>query len=78
MNSFYLSQFATVAFIHLLAVASPGPDFAIVVRQSITYGRVTAVHVVGLFQPCKSFWAACTNCSSKEVMRGDFKVQQCQ
>lgn len=43
MNSLYLSQFITVAIVHLLAVASPGPDFAIVVRQSITYGRRTAL-----------------------------------
>lgn len=28
---------------HLLAVASPGPDFAIVLKQSITHGRRTAV-----------------------------------
>ncbi len=39
----YLSQFLTIAVIHLLAVASPGPDFAVVVRQSITYGRKTAL-----------------------------------
>jgi len=39
----YLTQFLTVAIIHLLAVASPGPDFAIVVRQSITHGRTTAL-----------------------------------
>jgi len=39
----YLTQFLTVAFIHLLAVASPGPDFAVVVRQSITHGRTTAL-----------------------------------
>lgn len=42
-NTLYLSQFVTVAVVHLLAVASPGPDFAIVVRQSITYGRRTAL-----------------------------------
>ncbi len=34
-----MSAFFTVAFIHLLAVASPGPDFAIVVKQSITQPR---------------------------------------
>lgn len=39
----YLSQFLTVAFVHLLAVASPGPDFAIVVRQSVSNGRTAAV-----------------------------------
>jgi threonine/homoserine/homoserine lactone efflux protein len=31
--------FAAVALAHLLAVASPGPDFAMVVRQSLAYGR---------------------------------------
>lgn len=35
----YWTEFFTVALIHLLAVASPGPDFAIVVRESVTYGR---------------------------------------
>jgi len=39
----YLTQFMTIAVVHLLAVASPGPDFAVVVRQSITYGRRTAL-----------------------------------
>ena len=39
----YIAQFMTIAFVHLLAVASPGPDFAIIVRQSITYGRRTAL-----------------------------------
>ncbi len=29
----------TVALVHLLAVASPGPDFAVVVRESVTQGR---------------------------------------
>lgn len=43
MPTEYLSQFLTIAVVHLLAVASPGPDFAIVVRQSITYGKATAV-----------------------------------
>ena len=35
----YLAEFLTVALIHLLAVASPGPDFAVVVRESVTHGR---------------------------------------
>ncbi|WP_371230685.1 LysE family translocator [Pseudomonas sp. QE6] len=35
----YWTEFLTVAFIHLLAVASPGPDFAVVVRESVTHGR---------------------------------------
>lgn len=36
-------EFSQVALAHLLAVASPGPDFAIVLRQSLTHGRRTAV-----------------------------------
>lgn len=32
-------EFLTVALIHLLAVASPGPDFAVVVRESVAHGR---------------------------------------
>ncbi len=35
----YWAEFFTVALIHLLAVASPGPDFAIVVRESVAHGR---------------------------------------
>jgi len=31
-------EFATVAVVHLFAVASPGPDFAVVVRQSVSSG----------------------------------------
>jgi RhtB (resistance to homoserine/threonine) family protein len=39
----YWIEFGKVAVAHLLAVASPGPDFAIVVKQSLTHGRRTAV-----------------------------------
>jgi RhtB (resistance to homoserine/threonine) family protein len=39
----YFSQFITIAIVHLLAVASPGPDFAVIVRQSLTHGRETAL-----------------------------------
>lgn len=35
----YWSEFLKVAAAHLLAVASPGPDFAMVMRQSTGYGR---------------------------------------
>jgi len=40
--SVYWPEFAKIAFVHLLAVASPGPDFAIVLRQALSYGRRTA------------------------------------
>ena len=36
-------EFSKVALAHLLAVASPGPDFAIVLKQSLTHGRRTAL-----------------------------------
>lgn len=34
----YWGEFLTIAIAHLFAVASPGPDFAIVLRQSIAAG----------------------------------------
>lgn len=43
MNFPYLTEFLTIVVIHLLAVASPGPDFAIVVRQSLFYGQRIAL-----------------------------------
>lgn len=36
-------EFGKVALAHLLAVASPGPDFAIVLRQSLRHGRTAGV-----------------------------------
>jgi RhtB (resistance to homoserine/threonine) family protein len=39
----YWSEFFLVALAHLVAVASPGPDFAMVLRQSITHGRRPAI-----------------------------------
>ena len=39
----YATEFARIAVAHLLAVASPGPDFALVLRQSLAHGWRTAV-----------------------------------
>ncbi len=39
----YGVEFSKVALAHLLAVVSPGPDFAVVLRQSLTLGRRTAI-----------------------------------
>lgn len=41
--SMYLTEFLLIAAVHFLAVASPGPDFAIIVKQSITRGRQHAL-----------------------------------
>ena len=43
MSGGYGTEFFTVAVAHALAVASPGPDLALVLRQSIAHGRRTAV-----------------------------------
>lgn len=42
MNDLYI-QFISIAIIHIFAVISPGPDFAIIVRQSIASGRKAAL-----------------------------------
>jgi RhtB (resistance to homoserine/threonine) family protein len=45
----YVSIIFTVALVHLLAVISPGPDFVMIVRNSIIYSRKTAVYsAIGL------------------------------
>jgi len=38
-----MGTFLTIALVHLLAVASPGPDFAIMLKQSLTQSRRTVV-----------------------------------
>lgn len=43
MNDNYWAEFTTIAVAHALAVASPGPDFAIVLKQSLAHGRRTAI-----------------------------------
>jgi RhtB (resistance to homoserine/threonine) family protein len=42
MHDYWL-EFFKVAVAHALAVASPGPDFAIVLKQSLVHGRRTAI-----------------------------------
>jgi threonine/homoserine/homoserine lactone efflux protein len=39
----YGVEFLTIAFAHLIAVTSPGPDFAIVMKYSINYGKRIAL-----------------------------------
>lgn len=43
MTADFLPEFLTIVVAHALAVASPGPDFALVLRQSLAHGRRTAV-----------------------------------
>jgi threonine/homoserine/homoserine lactone efflux protein len=40
----YLTEFLTVAFIHFLGVMSPGPDFAMISRNSLVYSRRTGIY----------------------------------
>ncbi len=45
----YISIILTVALIHFLAVVSPGPDFIMVVRNSLVYSRRSGIYsAVGL------------------------------
>jgi len=39
----YLTEFLLLSSVHLLAVMSPGPDFAILIRQSLNYGRKAGI-----------------------------------
>ncbi|MDN0085588.1 LysE family transporter [Crenobacter sp. SG2305] len=39
MLSAYFGEFVALATLHLLAVISPGPDFAVTVSQSVRHGR---------------------------------------
>lgn len=39
----YWAEFLTIAAAHLAAVASPGPDFAVVLKQSVNNGTRSAV-----------------------------------
>ena len=39
-----LNQFLVIALAHLLAVISPGPDFALITRQSFLHGRTSSIY----------------------------------
>ncbi|UAA40778.1 LysE family translocator [Paraneptunicella aestuarii] len=39
----YWVEFVTIATVHLFAVASPGPDFAVVLKHSVSFGRRAAM-----------------------------------
>lgn len=39
----FWSEFLLIASVHLVAVASPGPDFAIVLRYAVRYGKQAAL-----------------------------------
>ena len=38
-----MEEFITVAVMHIFAVVSPGPDFALITRQCFRYGRIVAL-----------------------------------
>ena len=38
-----MNEFITVVLLHLFAVMSPGPDYVLITRQSIRYGRRVAL-----------------------------------
>ncbi len=40
----YLTEFFVVALTMLFALLSPGPDFAMILRQSVNYGRKTSIY----------------------------------
>jgi len=40
----YLPLFGSVLLIHLMAVMSPGPDFLMALRNSLTYSRKTGIY----------------------------------
>ena len=44
--STYLNEFLIVIIATFFAVISPSPDFAMVLKQSITYGKKSSIHYV--------------------------------
>ena len=48
-TALYLSQFAMLTVAHALAVMSPGPDFAVIVNQSVRHGqRIGIITALGI------------------------------
>ena len=43
MPPFNFHEFLTIAFIHFIVVVTPGADFAMIVKQSIVFGRKTSI-----------------------------------
>jgi RhtB (resistance to homoserine/threonine) family protein len=43
MSSLWLGEFLALASVHFLALMSPGPDFAVIVSQSVRHGRRTGL-----------------------------------
>lgn len=43
MNSIYYQSLITLATVNLVALISPGPDFTVVVKNSVLYSRRTAI-----------------------------------
>jgi RhtB (resistance to homoserine/threonine) family protein len=43
MYNVVMSAFLTIALIHMLAVMSPGPDFVLCTRNSLTYSRTAGI-----------------------------------
>ncbi len=39
----YLALIGTVTLIHILAVISPGPDFIVAIKNSLSYSRKTGI-----------------------------------
>lgn len=39
----YAGEFLALALVHFLAVVAPGPDFAVVIRQSVRFGRAVGM-----------------------------------
>lgn len=43
MQNLYIAQFLTVVVVHFLAVVSPGPDFIVVTKNSLSAGRKNGI-----------------------------------